>query len=444
MISAAALTPPSEAFFRRSPPASTLDSTSLRSFRAVGWMPSSVAMRISTSLRCRSVKAFSTEDDWSWSRCTRMAAMICGCSLRSRSATAPASIHFRLSMPVTSLPWMMRSISRFALSSPSALRSTLLTYSSVSGTSMCCFSASSVNLSSTCSTRSRGMTFILAMVSPSFCTSLGPRCLKTWAASSSPRDISRIAAFSMLSSSLAMGSSARLGAVRRSGRGFAGDPLAHDHGDRGGVLARQAAGRLELAVLLRRLERRQRAVLGARQGVGVVDDGVELVERGELGGLVLDRLRLGRADRRADGAEDQAQRDDGQGRGHRADAQQVQHPGLLPQRQLLGLGHLGQAERGADDLDRVAALLAEAHRLLNQRGQLVHLFLGQGLGLGLGLVLALGLGVGLDCGQAVVHHHRGVQALDVADRGAGHAHGLVDLEVGDGFLAATAAGDTGL
>ena len=197
MISAAALTPPSDAFFRRSPPASTLLITSLRSFSAVGWMPSSVAMRISTSLRWRSVKAFSTEEDWSWSRCTRMAAMICGCSLRSSSATESASIHFRLSMPEMSLPWMMRSISRLALSSPSALRSTLLTYSSVSGTSMCCAAALLVNSSSTVSTRSRGMTFILAMVSPSFCTSLGPRCRKTSAASSSPRDISRMAAFSM-------------------------------------------------------------------------------------------------------------------------------------------------------------------------------------------------------------------------------------------------------
>ena len=62
-------------------------------------MPSSVAMRTITSLRWRSVKSFSTSAAWSNSRCTRMAATICGCSLRSSSATDAGSIHFRLSMP---------------------------------------------------------------------------------------------------------------------------------------------------------------------------------------------------------------------------------------------------------------------------------------------------------------------------------------------------------
>ena len=50
--------------------------------------------------------------------------MICGCSLRSSSAIDCASIHLRLSMPETSLPCMMRSISSEALSSPSARLST--------------------------------------------------------------------------------------------------------------------------------------------------------------------------------------------------------------------------------------------------------------------------------------------------------------------------------
>ena len=83
-------------------------------------------MRTSTSLRWRSVNTFSTAEAWSKSRWTRIAATICGCSLRSSSATEPASIHFRLSMPETSPPCRMRSISRLALSSPSALRSTAL------------------------------------------------------------------------------------------------------------------------------------------------------------------------------------------------------------------------------------------------------------------------------------------------------------------------------
>ncbi len=131
-------------------------------------MPSSVAMRISTSLRWRSVKDLSTDDDWSKSRCTRMAATICGCSLRSSSATELASIHFRLSMPVTSLPCRMRSISRLALSSPSALRSTAFTYSSVSCTSTCWDCATVPKRSSTPSMRSRVMDFMRAIVSPSF------------------------------------------------------------------------------------------------------------------------------------------------------------------------------------------------------------------------------------------------------------------------------------
>ncbi|MCY1527324.1 hypothetical protein D9M68_623870 [compost metagenome] len=90
-------------------------------------MPSSVAMRSITSLRVRSVKFFSTSAVWSDSRCTRMAATICGCSLRSSSAIDSGSIHFRLSMPETSPPCRMRSISSEALSSPRARLSTART-----------------------------------------------------------------------------------------------------------------------------------------------------------------------------------------------------------------------------------------------------------------------------------------------------------------------------
>jgi len=202
-ISAAVFTPPRLLLRLRSPPASTLLITSLRSRSAVGCMPSSVAMRTMTSLRWRSTKSFSTSAAWSNSRCTRMAATICGCSLRSSSATEVASIHFRLSMPVTSLPCRMRSISRLALSSPSALRSTAFTYSLLSATSMCSLAASSEKFSITWSTRSRVTPFMRAMVSPRRCTSLGARWRKTSAASSSPRVIRRMAAFSRPSSSSA-------------------------------------------------------------------------------------------------------------------------------------------------------------------------------------------------------------------------------------------------
>jgi hypothetical protein len=107
-----------------SPPVSTRDSTSLSSFSALGWMLSSVAMRSITSERVSADSCCRMLEAWSRSRCTRMEAMICGCSWRISSATEAASIQRRLSMPETSLPCTMRSISMPALSSPSARFST--------------------------------------------------------------------------------------------------------------------------------------------------------------------------------------------------------------------------------------------------------------------------------------------------------------------------------
>src|SRR5450830_863716 len=95
-----------------------------------------------------------------------MVAMICGCSLRISSATDCASIHFRLSIPLASRPPRMRLSREVALSSPSALVSTLL------------------------------MFFMADMAAPSFCTSRGPRYFMTSAASSSPRASIRMAPFS--------------------------------------------------------------------------------------------------------------------------------------------------------------------------------------------------------------------------------------------------------
>ena len=124
-ISAAARTPPIGVFLMLSVPERSFVSTSFSSRSAAGWMPSSVAMRSSTSFRRRSVKLSRISEAWSRSRCTRMVAMICGCSFLISSATAAESIHFRPSMPLVSPPCRMRSI-RFAdLSSPSAFFSTL-------------------------------------------------------------------------------------------------------------------------------------------------------------------------------------------------------------------------------------------------------------------------------------------------------------------------------
>ena len=60
IISAAVFAPPIAVFFTLSPPASTLPITSFRSRSAIGWIPSSVATRTSTSLRWRSANSLST------------------------------------------------------------------------------------------------------------------------------------------------------------------------------------------------------------------------------------------------------------------------------------------------------------------------------------------------------------------------------------------------
>ena len=92
----------------------------------------------------------------------------------------------------------MRSISRLALSSPSALRSTALARSRrCRPTSMRCSAGDAAELLQHARRRARaGSVFIRAIVSPRRCTSFGARCLKTSAASSSPSDISRMAASS--------------------------------------------------------------------------------------------------------------------------------------------------------------------------------------------------------------------------------------------------------
>ena len=193
-ISAAVRTPPSDDFLMFSLPDSSLVSTSFNSRRAAGCTPSSVAIRSTTSLRRRSVKCASTSQAWSRSRCTRIVAMICGCSLRISSATDGESIHFRLSMPEASLPPRMRFSSTAALSSPSALVSTWRMYSSESRPTVDCRSTRSRKSDSTDSTSSCCTAFICAIAAPSLSTSRGPRYFITSAASASPRASIRMAA----------------------------------------------------------------------------------------------------------------------------------------------------------------------------------------------------------------------------------------------------------
>ena len=97
-------------------------------------MPSSVAIRTSTSLRCRSVKELQhlrglVEVEVHQDRGDDLRLLVAH-QLGHRAG----SIHFRLSMPAMSPPCRIRSSSMLALSSPSALRSTVRTYSSVSAT----------------------------------------------------------------------------------------------------------------------------------------------------------------------------------------------------------------------------------------------------------------------------------------------------------------------
>src|SRR6185437_3747910 len=107
---AAHCTPPMLDDFRFWLPANWRSMISLSSFSALGGMPSRVAMRSSTSTRVRSGSSFSASAAWSVSRCAITMAMICGCSLRTRSATARGSIHFSASRPVVLRPSRMRSI----------------------------------------------------------------------------------------------------------------------------------------------------------------------------------------------------------------------------------------------------------------------------------------------------------------------------------------------
>jgi hypothetical protein len=148
-ISAAVRMPPIGLRLRLSLPDKRPVSTSSSSRSAAGWMPSSVAIRSSTSLRSRSLKQETISDAWSRSRWTRMVAMICGCSFLINSATADESIHFRPSIPLVSLPCRIRSMIAPALSSPSALVSTERMYSLESRDRAVCCSASRTNSCST-------------------------------------------------------------------------------------------------------------------------------------------------------------------------------------------------------------------------------------------------------------------------------------------------------
>ena len=297
--------------------------------------------------RCRS---FSTAEAWSESRWTRIAATICGCSSRSSSADRrrrPSTSGSRCRRRRCSAgcgrsagwPCPRRAPS----SAPSARRRRCRRRACAVAGDAC------VNFSSTLSTRSRGIDFIRAIVSPRPCTSFGVRCLNTSAASSSPSDISRMAA------SLESGLVHRCGSAQRAGAA-ASLPSTQPR-----TMPATAAG-LSLRQLARALDaarrcglRRARAAAGSEFESSAI--GVEARRRAARRRLRRRARRLACAGRTRPKKTSRATI--ASAAGNAAARTRSIVSGLLPQRRLdrRRAGGL-DLERRVDDLDRIAALLA--------------------------------------------------------------------------------------
>jgi hypothetical protein len=125
MISAAVFTPPSDALLHAVAAGQHLAHHLVQVLQRLGWMPSSVAMRTITSLRWRSLKQLEhvghlVELQVHQDRGDDLRVLVAQ-QLGHRARVHPLQA---LDAADTSLPCRMRSISRLALSSPSALRST--------------------------------------------------------------------------------------------------------------------------------------------------------------------------------------------------------------------------------------------------------------------------------------------------------------------------------
>src|SRR5487761_515342 len=122
--------------------------------------------------------------------------MICGCSSRIISATTRGSSHLTASMPAESPPFMMRSSSAEARSSPSALPSALRRYSVTPRPIAVSSRMRATNSTITFSTVALGTLLRRAIAPVRRFTSRGERNLMTSAASASPSAIISTAAFS--------------------------------------------------------------------------------------------------------------------------------------------------------------------------------------------------------------------------------------------------------
>ena len=309
-------------------------------------------------------------------------------------------------MPETSLPCRMRSISRLALSSPSALRSTLLTYSSVSGTSMLLLGGQAGEaLEHAVDPLARhrlhlgdGLAQALHFLRREVLEDLGRLLLAE--RHQQDRGVSRGLARPCSERSVV----------------FPADPAAHDVGHRRRVLLGQLA-RAGQVLAARRFEQRRAAAAGQRHRV--VGDDVELAARRGAAGVAARRPSAPGARSRTRRAAPPAPAPPARRRCAPGRCSQ----GCFHSGSVSAFGDRVGLERRVDQLDRVAALLAEADRLAAPARSASR-------------PRRPSAACSWSCpwrgDDAVVDHHRGVQALDVAGGVARHAHRLVDLVVGDG------------
>src|SRR5690242_16502786 len=410
-ISAAVCTPPI-LLRRRFCPSSMLPSTSVSSCSAAGCTPLKVAMRSTTSLRSFSSKLPSTSAAWRRSRCTRIVAMICGCSSRIISDTVEASIRLSASMPELAPLLSRMSSSRLAARSAPSARSSTARMCSVEFTLSAAYcSVSSWNSSST---RCMSSWETLSRRAISWLTSWTSRagsCRSTIAALSSSSASNRIALrrrllmFALLA--------------------IAPHPTAENRGHHGRVLLGHFLQVLQAVLVARGLAPR----LAWR---GVAGCGVRVRLAGRLTG------RRGAAEpalpQRFQDHAIQHDRDDQHQQVAAQRAQQAHPVELLPPRFLVGcIGH--DAERTVDHRQRVAALLGKTHRLARE---ILDLFHGGGVqrdGFCAAVFLLL---------VAIIDHHRHRQALHRAQAVLGVRDVAIHFVIGGAFAMQVAAQRVGI
>src|SRR5690606_10951954 len=272
----------------------------------------------------------------------------------------------------------------------------------------------------TCCTWSRFTARRLAMALPTRCTSFGPMCRSTAAASDSPRLSRKIAALSSLVS-FCVRFSSLIGI----------DPLLDYLGNPTRVLGQQALDRIELLLVTGARWRQQYgAARRAGQAHGVVTQVISqqrvFAQRRVV--LAVRTLAVAAADaleHRPQHAEDQHQ--------HEQDAQyllgDIPEPGLGPDGYLrhLHLHAVGRHEGTVDDTDAVTPGLIIPHRVPHQLSQIGQLGLAQRHAGHLA-----GFRVEL---LAVIHHYCHGQPGQAALLLAGIADLAVQFEVAGGLLA---------